>query len=48
MNILTVYNFCYERASDLISFPVDLKLKSINENVKYIENRPRNNGCNDA
>ena len=27
---LAAYNFCYERARDIISFPVDRKLKSIN------------------
>ena len=38
---LTAYNFCYERARDIISFPVDRKLKTINKNVKYIENQSR-------
>ena len=30
-------NFCYERARDLISFPVDRKLKSNIINVKSIK-----------
>ena len=34
-------NFCYERARDLFSFPVDRKLKSINPIVKNIENPSR-------
>ena len=33
---LTAYNSCYERARDLISFPVDRKLESISENVKIL------------
>ena len=32
---------CYDRARDLFSFPVDRKLKSINPNVKNIENPSR-------
>jgi len=36
---LITNNFCYERARDLISFPVDQKLKIIIINVKHIENR---------
>ena len=29
-------NFCYDRARDLFSFPVDRKLKSINPNFKKV------------
>ena len=36
---LTAYNFCYERAREIIAFPVDRKLTSININFKDIENR---------
>ena len=34
---LTTYNFCYICARDLISFPVDQKYESINENDKKIK-----------
>ena len=37
---LTAYNFCQQYAEDLISFPVDHKLESINENVKNIKIDP--------
>ena len=37
---LTAYNFCYECATDLISFPVDHKYEIRHEYDKRIENRP--------
>ena len=37
---LTTYNFCYECARDLISFPVDQKYELRHENDKKLENRP--------
>ena len=38
---LTAYNFCYECAREIISFPVDQKYEIINENDNNKnENRP--------
>ena len=39
-NLINDYNFCYECARDLISFPVDQKYDIINQNDKNYENCP--------
>ena len=36
---MKIHNFCYKCARDLISFLVDQKYESINENDKHFENR---------
>ena len=33
-NLVTVHNFCYECARELLSFPVDQKYEIINEKDK--------------
>ena len=33
LQMFTAFNFCYERVRDLISFPVDQKLKSFSKSI---------------
>ena len=42
---LSAFNFCYECARDLISFPVDQKYEIINENDKKNWKSNQNHGC---
>ena len=43
--LIYIYNFCFDRARDLISFLLDQKLKTYNENVKQKLKTSHNHSC---